>query len=312
MPEPTETIVIETSEPRVRLDTFLRQRFPRVSRNAFQRLIREGHVLVNNCVVKPTHHPHAGETIVIIWPEPKAATVEPRELPLSVVYEDDCLLVINKAAGMVVHPGAGTPSATLVNALLHYCRGRLSGVGGVIRPGIVHRLDQFTSGLIVVAKSDAIHLALSFQFANRKVDKVYHALVCGELTPESGEIDAAIARHPTHRKVMTVLAGGRAAVTGYRVLERLRAATLAEVRLHTGRTHQVRVHFKYIGFPLVGDNVYGQRQNARLRELTGYVAPRQMLHARLLAFVHPRTGERVRFEAPWPEDFHDAVVALRP
>lgn len=310
-PPRAETLIVEMAPPRSRLDVFLHDRFPCVSRNALQRLIREGAVRVNGRVVKPTHHPRLGETILVQWPAPKPPTVEARELPLEVLYEDEALLVLNKAAGMVVHPAAGTENDTLVNALLHYCRGQLSGIGGVARPGIVHRLDQGTSGVMVVAKHDAAHVSLSCQFAHRQVEKIYHAIVCGELTPAVGEIDATIARHPTHRKVMAVRAGGRSARTTYRTLERLRAATWVEAQLHTGRTHQIRVHFKHLGFPLVGDAVYGKRQNLRLEELTGYTAPRQLLHARRLSFNHPSTGLRVRFEAPEPADFQRALQDLR-
>jgi 23S rRNA pseudouridine1911/1915/1917 synthase len=200
----------------------------------------------------------------------------------------------------------------LVNALLHHCQGELSGIGGVARPGIVHRLDKDTSGCLVVAKNDETHLALSAQFASRKVEKVYHAIVCGEVARERGEIKAAIARHPSHRKCMAVYEGfGREAHTSYRVLERLTGATLAEACLHTGRTHQVRVHFKFLGYPLVGDTTYGHRQNQRLGELTGYRAPRQMLHAYELGFTHPRTGRRLQFKAALPEDFNDALSSLR-
>jgi 23S rRNA pseudouridine1911/1915/1917 synthase len=188
----------------------------------------------------------------------------------------------------------------------------LSGIGGVARPGIVHRLDRDTSGCLVVAKNDQTHVALSAQFASRKVEKTYHAIVCGEMAREQGEIRAAIARHPSHRKCMTVDEDfGREAHTSYRVLERLPGATLAEARLHTGRTHQIRVHFKFLGYPLVGDATYGHRQNQRLTELNGYSAPRQMLHAFHLAFTHPRTGKRVSFDAPLPEDFLDALSALK-
>ncbi|MBM3882873.1 MAG: RluA family pseudouridine synthase [Verrucomicrobia bacterium] len=306
-----ESILIEASLPQGRLDSYLHSRFPCVSRNTLQRLIRAGAILVDGQGVKPTHHPVAGQTVTIHWPVPAAPTVAARALPLHVVHEDEALLVLDKAAGMVVHPAYGNEDNTLVNALLHHCQGQLSGVGGVARPGLVHRLDQFTSGLMVVAKDDAAHLALSYQFAQRQVAKVYHALVCGELKPPEGEINAAIARHPNHRKVMTVLAGGRTALTTYCTLDRLGQATLAEARLHTGRTHQVRVHFKYLGHPLVGDQVYGKRQNARLEELTRYHAPRQMLHAQLLGFNHPRTGLWLEFKAPWPEDFVAAVRALQ-
>ena len=222
------------------------------------------------------------------------------------------MLVLNKAAGLVVHPAAGHEEHTLVNALLHHCAGQLSGIGGVARPGIVHRLDKETSGCLVVAKNDDTHLALSTQFATRKVQKMYHAIVCGEMPRDQGEIRAAIARHPSHRKRMAVDDDvGREARTSYRVLERLRGATLVEAVLHTGRTHQIRVHFQFVGFPLVGDATYGDRQNQRLAELTRYTAPRQMLHASQLSFVHPRTGKRLSFTAPCPEDFRDALSALR-
>jgi 23S rRNA pseudouridine1911/1915/1917 synthase len=220
--------------------------------------------------------------------------------------------VLNKPAGLVVHPGAGHEEHTLVNALLHHCQGSLSGIGGVARPGIVHRLDKETSGCLVVAKNDETHVALSAQFAKRQVGKNYNAIVCGELARESGEIRAAIARHPSHRKRMAVRddESGRAAHTSYRVLERLNSATFVEAQIHTGRTHQVRVHFQFIGHPLVGDETYGARQNARLKELTHYAAPRVMLHARELSFIHPRTEEQMTFEAPLPKDFREALKFL--
>jgi 23S rRNA pseudouridine1911/1915/1917 synthase len=311
MAERTETFVVEATGPRTRLDAFLRARFPGVSRMHLQRLIREGCVRVNGAVTKPTHQPRAGETIAVTWPEPRPATVEARALPLEIVFEDAWLVVLSKAPGMVVHPAAGHEDNTLVNALLHHCRGQLSGIGGVSRPGIVHRLDQFTSGLMVVAKNDPTHLALSRQFAERDVVKLYHAVLCGELPRSEGEINAAIARHPSHRKVMTVIEGGRAARTSYRVLERLEAATLIEARLHTGRTHQIRVHFKHLGFPLAGDLVYGKAANARLASRTGVQAPRQMLHASFLGFAHPEDGRRIEFRSPWPADFDAIVRALR-
>jgi 23S rRNA pseudouridine1911/1915/1917 synthase len=233
-------------------------------------------------------------------------------LPLDVLYEDEILLVLNKSSGIVVHPAAGNEEGTLVNALLHHCQGQLSGIGGVARPGIVHRLDKETTGCLVIAKTDEAHVALSAQFAGRSVDKIYHAIVCGEMEREKGQITAAIARHPSHRKRMAVDDEfGRAARTTYRVLERLRAATLVEATLHTGRTHQIRVHFQFLGFPLVGDVTYGNRQNQRLNELTSFQASRQMLHAFQLSFIHPRSGKRMSFEAPRPEDFEDALSALK-
>ncbi len=309
----TENFTVEKSLPAGRLDTFLREKFPAVSRGAWQRLIEQGHVRVNGRSVKPTHGPRAGEQVEIHWPEARPAAAQPEEIPLDILFEDQSLLVLNKPAGLVVHPAAGHEEHTLVNALLHHCRGSLSGIGGVARPGIVHRLDKETSGCLVVAKNDETHLALSAQFAERRVEKIYHAIVCGELARESGEIRAAIARHPSHRKRMAVRDddSGRAAHTSYRVLERLNSATFVEAQIHTGRTHQVRVHFQFLGHPLAGDETYGARQNARLKELTNYAAPRVMLHARELCFIHPRTEKEMSFEAPLPKDFRQALKLLR-
>ena len=305
------TLIVEQTLPRERLDTFLRSQFPTVSRGAIQRLIEQGDISVDGKPAKATHHPRAGEKVEIHWRQAKPANAQPQDIPLEILFEDEDLLVINKPPGIVVHPSAGHEENTLVNALLHHCSGQLSGIGGVARPGIVHRLDKETSGCLVVAKNDPTHVALSTQFAGRSVEKVYHGIACGEVAPESGDIRAAIARHPTHRKRMAVNDGsGREAWTSYRVLKRLREATLVEALLHTGRTHQVRVHFKHIGFPLVGDATYGNRQNQRLAEATGYHAPRQMLHAKKLGFTHPHTAKRVQFEAAWPEDFKDALRAL--
>jgi 23S rRNA pseudouridine1911/1915/1917 synthase len=290
----------------------LRGKFPAVSRGAIQRLIEQGHIRVNSRIVKPTHMPHAGEQVEVCWPDARPAEAQPEAMPLDILYEDDALLVLNKPPGLVVHPAAGHEEHTLVNALLHHCAGQLSGIGGIARPGIVHRLDKETSGCLVVAKNDETHLALSTQFAIRKVQKTYHVIVCGEMPRDQGEIRAAIARHPSHRKRMAVDDDyGREAWTSYRVLERLRGATLVEAILHTGRTHQIRVHFQFLGFPLVGDTTYGNRQNQRLAELTRYTAPRQMLHASQLSFVHPRTGKHLSFSAPRPEDFLDALSVLR-
>ena len=312
MPPRTEALTIERTLPSERLDTFLRGKFPAASRGAMQRLIEEGHIQVDGRTVKPNHTPHAGERVEVHWPEARPAEAQPEEMPLDILFEDEALLVLNKPPGLVVHPAAGHEEHTLVNALLHHCAGELSGIGGVARPGIVHRLDKETSGCLVVAKNDDTHLALSAQFATRQVDKRYAAILCGELPRERGEIRAAIARHPSHRKRMAVDDdAGREARTGYEVRERLRGATLIEAVLHTGRTHQIRVHFQHLGFPLVGDLTYGNRQNQRLVERTNYRAPRQMLHAEKLAFVHPRTGKRVSFQAPRPEDFADALAALR-
>lgn len=308
-----ETFTIEHSQPGERLDSFLRTRFPAASRGALQRLIEQGCITINGQPTKATHSPRAGEVVSVVWPEARPATAQAEALPLDILYEDDCLLVLNKAAGMVVHPAAGNEEHTLVNALLHHCRGQLSGIGGVARPGIVHRLDKETSGCLVVAKNDETHTALSAQFAGRTVDKIYLAILCGTLPREEGNIRAAIARHPTHRKRMAIHEddAGRAAHTSYRVMERLREATLVEARLHTGRTHQIRVHFQHLGYPVAGDLTYGQRQTKLLAERTHYAAPRVLLHAQRLTFTHPRTGKALVSTAPWPMDFEDALRFLR-
>lgn len=309
----TEVITVTRSLPSERLDTFLRRQFPAASRGAIQRLIERGHILVNGQKVKPTHSPRAGETVQVEWPEARPAEARPEDIPLEILFEDKSLLVLNKPAGLVVHPAAGHEEHTLVNALLHHCEGQLSGIGGVARPGIVHRLDKETSGCMVVAKGDETHLALSAQFAGRQVEKIYLAIVCGMVPRDEGNIRAAIARHPSHRKRMAVSDNDRArsAHTSYRVIERLRESTLVEATLHTGRTHQIRVHFQHLGFPIAGDVTYGQRHSRRLAELTNYEAPRVMLHAHKLGFIHPRTGKRLQFQAPWPADFDDALRLLR-
>ncbi len=295
---------------RQRLDAFLRARLGQVSRGAVQRLIESGHVRVNGEVSKPAAMPRAGDVIEVQWPEARPAEAQPQEIPLEILFEDEHLLVLNKAAGLVVHPAAGHDDGTLVNALLHHCAGRLSGIGGVARPGIVHRLDKDTTGCLVVAKDDVTHVALAAQFAGRDTTKTYQALVCGHVARDAGRIAAAIARHPSHRKRMAVSDGGRESLTEYRVLARLRGSTQVEVALHTGRTHQIRVHFQHLGHPVVGDEVYGERPSARLTEQTGYQPPRQLLHAWRLAFDHPHSGQRVTFEAPLPADFREALARL--
>ncbi len=311
MSSPTETLLIEQSLPMERLDTFLKSKFPLVSRGTIQRLLTQGHIQVDGKAVKATHHPRAGETVTVFWPEARPAEAQPEEMALSVLFEDDDLLVVNKPPGLVVHPAAGHEEHTLVNALLHHCAGHLSGIGGVARPGIVHRLDKETSGCLVVAKNDIAHLALAEQFSGREVQKTYQAILCGELPKETGEINAPIARHPNQRKRMAVVSGGRESRTSYRILKRLRGATLVEAQLHTGRTHQIRVHFQHLGFPVVGDTVYGKNQNARLKEVARYAAARQMLHSYTLSFRHPRTGEPIVCQAPLPEDFLATLSALK-
>jgi len=241
----------------------------------------------------------AGDMITLCEPPPVPTDTVAEEIALDVLFEDDDLIVLNKPAGLVVHPAAGHWSGTLVNALLHHCRA-LSGIGGEQRPGIVHRLDKETSGCLVAAKNDAAHQALARQFAGREVTKSYLALVAGKLPRTSGVIEAPIGRHPVHRKKMTVVPAGRGreARTDFRVRAELPRGTLVECTLHSGRTHQIRVHLKHLGHPVLGDEVYGQR--------AGFA--RQMLHAWRLGFTHPRTNERVNFESPIPPDFVEAGV----
>jgi 23S rRNA pseudouridine1911/1915/1917 synthase len=307
-----ETLSVEQSLPRGRLDVFLRERFPAVSRGTFQRLIEEGHIRVNGETVKSTYSPLLHDSISIFFPEPVSDIAQPEDLPLKVLHEDEDLLVINKPPGLVVHPAAGHAEHTIVNALLHHCRGQLSGIGGVARPGIVHRLDKDTSGCMVVAKNDAAHVALAAQFEARTIKKLYRAIVCGHMPSAKGEIKANIARHPSHRKRMAVTESmGREAWTSYEVRERLHGADDVEAVLHTGRTHQIRVHFQFVKCPLVGDETYGSRQNSTLRAATGIHPGRQMLHAYSLGFKHPRTKKLMSFKAELPEDFAEALLSLR-
>ncbi len=296
-----------------RLDAFLKEQMPQFSRGLLQSMIEDGAILVDGRKVKPTHSPRAGELVEIHWPEPVACRALPEPMGLEILFEDPHIVVVNKPAGLVVHPAAGHHGGTLVNGLLHHCRGQLSGIAGVVRPGIVHRLDMDTSGCIVAAKTNEAHMSLAAQFEERRVTKIYRAILCGELEPSEGEIQVAIARHPVHRKRMaaTDSASGREAWTSFTVVERLKSSTLVECRLHTGRTHQIRVHFQHLGHPLVGDSVYGAKQNARLKTLARFAAPRQMLHAWKLGIAHPITGEKMEFTAPHPEDFERSLSALR-
>ena len=309
MNSPSE-ITVPQSLPLQRLDAFLCTQFTAVSRGTIQRLLAEGHIRVNGRPAKPSHHPRAGEVVSVSWPAAQSPESLPEDIPLDILYEDADLLALNKPAGLVVHPASGHATHTLVNALLHHCAGHLSGIGGVARPGIVHRLDKDTSGCLVVAKNDAAHLHLSTQFAARQVEKTYEAIICGQCPGAGGEIDIPIARHRVDRKRMAAGAG-RPARTTFRVLERLRGATRVEVDLHTGRTHQIRVHFQHLGFPVAGDPLYGRRPNALLRQSYGCAPPRLLLHARKLALTHPRTGRRLVFEAPIPADFALILQFLR-
>jgi 23S rRNA pseudouridine1911/1915/1917 synthase len=291
--------VVSAKDAKVRLDQFLAKRLPEHSRSRLQQLIRGGFVRLNGGTSRPRQIVRAGDKIDLIEPPPEKVDIQPEAIPLDVLFEDDDLIVINKPAGMTVHPGAGQREHTLVNALLSHCAG-LSGVGGKERPGIVHRLDKETSGCLVVAKNDMAHRELSKQFAARTVEKIYLALVAGKLRKPAGVIDEKIGRHPVHRKRMQVSPHrGRTARTEYRVIRSSDGASLLECRLHSGRTHQIRVHLHHLGHPVLGDKVYGPRFAKNF--------PRQMLHAWKLGFRHPRTSQWKTFEASLPVDFDIAV-----
>lgn len=309
MREALREIELRADRDGERLDQFVARVVPELSRARVQRLIDEGLVTVEGRLAKPARRLASGERVAVIVPAPEPVTIEPEALPLRIVYEDADLLVVDKPAGMPVHPGPGHLKGTLVNAVLAHCPD-LSGVGGALRPGIVHRLDKDTSGLIIVAKNDRAHQALQRQLKERAVEKRYLALVRGDLRPDEGVIDAPIARDPRYRKRMAVVPGGRDAVTRWRVLERYIGPgsgepryTLVEARPITGRTHQIRVHFASFRHPLVGDALYGRRSA---------IVGRQFLHAAGIAFAHPATGERLEFESPLPDDLREALRTLRP
>jgi 23S rRNA pseudouridine1911/1915/1917 synthase len=282
-----------------RLDRFLATELSDYSRSRLQALIRDGFVLLNGKTPRTRETIKSGDLVSVTVPDVVKIANAPEAIALNILFEDDDLVVIDKPAGLVVHPGAGHSEHTLVNALLYHCK-TLSGIGGKERPGIVHRLDKETSGCMVVAKNDAAHQHLSAQFAARTVRKIYLVLVAGLLKNSTGMIDAPIARHRVHRQRMAVSQSrGRTAKTAYRVLKRGQEFTMAECVIHSGRTHQIRVHFHHLGHPVLGDKLYGAKNAARY--------PRQMLHAWKLGFEHPRTGETKNFEAPIPADFADAM-----
>jgi 23S rRNA pseudouridine1911/1915/1917 synthase len=300
-PEPVAAreFTVLPPDARRRIDVFLAAQVPESSRARIQKLIREGFVTLNGTTTRAAEPVRTGDRVRLTEPPVTSLDVQPEEIALSVLYEDTDLLVLNKPAGISVHPGAGRATGTLVNALLAHCK-NLSGIGGRQRPGIVHRLDKGTSGCLVVAKNDYAHLALSKQFAARSVEKIYLALVAGKLRRNSGIIEAPIARHRVHRKKMaTTSKGGREARTDFRVVRSNAIASLLECRLHSGRTHQIRVHLQHLGHPILGDPVYGGR-NARM-------CLRPMLHASKLSFDHPRTNARMHFTADLPDDFKAAM-----
>jgi 23S rRNA pseudouridine1911/1915/1917 synthase len=296
-------LIVPKEHARMRLDLFMAKSLPEFSRSRIQQLIRAGLVRLNDATPVSHQLVRAGDEVELTQPPPEKIEITPEAIPLKILYEDDDLIVINKPAGLTVHPGAGHRENTVVNALLHHCP-TLSGIGGKERPGIVHRLDKETSGCLVAAKNDVAHRELSKQFTARTVEKIYLALVAGKLRKETGVIENKIGRHPVHRQRMSVSSPrGRAAKTEYRVLHSSEQASLVECKLHSGRTHQIRVHLHHLGNPVLGDKIYAPRLAKDF--------PRQMLHAWKLGFRHPRTGEWKNFEAPLPDDFRQAIAVAR-
>ena len=301
-----EPILLRASEEskNQRLDAFLASSLDGLTRSQATRLIESGEVAVNGRAVSKSYKLAGGEDIAVTLPEPEPVEAVPQDIPLDVVYEDADVIVVNKPSGMVVHPAPGHPDGTLVNALLHHCVGTLSGIGGALRPGIVHRIDRDTSGLIIAAKNDAAHQYLSAQLADHTLARTYECIVVGKLREDRGTVDAPIARHPTDRKRMAVVAGGREAVTHWEVIARYPGYTHVRCRLETGRTHQIRVHMAYIGHPILGDTVYSAKKE--VPGLTG-----QCLHAVGLRFLHPRTHEVVELSCPLPDEFTRMLQKIR-
>ena len=287
-----------------RADAFLARSLPELTRSACQKLLEKELVLLDEKPLRKNDRLSPGQELEVTLPDPEPLDVVPQNIPLDVVYEDGDVIVVNKPVGLVVHPAPGHPDGTLVNALLYHCGTSLSGINGTLRPGIVHRIDRDTSGLIIAAKNDFAHQKLSAQLQDHTLSRIYRCIVAGNLREDSGTVDAPIGRHPTDRKKMAVVAGGRSAVTHWTVLERLPGFTYAECRLETGRTHQIRVHMAHIGHPILGDTVYGAKKP--VPGLQG-----QCLHAVGLRFLHPRTGELVELWCPLPPEFQQQLRRLR-
>ncbi len=297
-----ETVTAEAEDAGTRADVFLAAKLG-VSRSNMQKLLEDGRVKRGEKIIKANYKVRAGEMFVVDIPEPEPIEAVPENIPLDIIYEDDDVVVLNKARGMVVHPAPGNYTGTLVNALLYHCS-NLSGINSAIRPGIVHRLDKDTSGIMIVAKNDAAHISLSQQIQSKTAVRTYLAVVRGNIKTDSGTIETQIARDKTDRKKMAVVKeGGRDAITDYEVLERFGKYTLVRCKLRTGRTHQIRVHMEYLGYPLVCDPKYSPMK-------TPFGIKGQALHSHTLEFTHPRTGERMKFEAPLPEDMHKIITRL--
>ena len=296
-----EKVVV--NEENVRLDAYIAKKEEKLSRTMIQKLIEDGDVLVNGNTKKISYKVQAGDIIEINIPEPKETGIKAQEIPLDIVYEDNDIIVVNKPKGMVVHPANGNPDGTLVNAIMARCKGSLSGIGGEIRPGIVHRLDKDTSGLLIVAKNDQAHINMSKQIKDREVKKIYIALVKGNIAEDEATINMPIGRSTKDRKKMAVRKDGKEAITHFKVLKRYDKYTLLEIKIDTGRTHQIRVHMAEIGHPVVGDSVYSNGKNE-------FGVEGQMLHAKSLDFKHPITQKQMHLEAELPEYFKEVLREL--
>ncbi len=315
----SNTVIVNKSYNGWRIDKFLVVSFPDISRSQIQRLLKDGNVTRNGDVVADSSTKvKENEVYSLVIPEPVDAIPQPEDIALDVVYEDDDLIVVNKPFGMTVHPAPGAPNGTLVNALLFHCQGNLSGIGGVKRPGIVHRIDKDTSGLLVVAKNDMTHKALSAQFSEHSIERTYYAVVFGVLSPMEGRIESLIGRSPYDRKKMAVVRkNGKNAVTNYKTLKIFgNFASLVQCRLETGRTHQIRVHLSSKGCSLVGEQLYGKNKKIESKSVSEDVRDfvnsfaRQALHAKSLGFVHPRNGKFMQFDSELPEDFLHLLATL--
>ena len=297
-----------------RLDVFVSRWLPDVTRSRVQNLLSEGMILVDGKTVKAGYKLKTGNLVQVVLPQLKELSAEPEAMDLEILYEDDDLAIVNKPRGLVVHPAAGHESGTLVNGLLHHFQGKLSGINGVMRPGIVHRIDKDTSGLLVICKSDRAHQGLSDLLKDHDIERVYHAVVHGSFSKTEGTVDAPIGRMDSDRKKMCVRADGRRAITHYRVLEQYDGFSYVELRLETGRTHQIRVHMRSIGHPLLGDEVYGAaKENTKLEKILKGKDfwPGQILHAKVLGFVHPVSGKYIEFNSELPAYFQTVLEYLQ-
>lgn len=300
------TFTPDDEQKNVRIDKFLSEQLPDQSRSYLQKILKEGNVTVNEKPVKANYKVQLSDTVRLELPEPENPDILPEDIPLDILYEDEDVLIINKPKGMVVHPSVGHYTHTVVNAVMFHCKDHLSGINGVMRPGIVHRIDMDTTGAIVICKNDMAHQSLADQLKEHSITRKYRALVHGNLKEDEGMVEGPIGRHPTDRKKMAINhKNGKPAVTHYKVLERFGSYTFIECQLETGRTHQIRVHMASIGHPLLGDELYGNPKNLAMKGLQG-----QTLHAMIIGFVHPSTHEYMEFEAPLPEYFQNLLLKL--